>query len=59
MKTHEELIEKYKNLNLKEELRLVMEYTRSGYITKEYAEYYSWLALAALNKIKELEQKGD
>ena len=55
MKTVEKLMEKYKSRNLKEELSWAANYTRSGYMTKEYEDYYSWLALAALRRIKELE----
>lgn len=57
MKSHEELLEKYKCRNLMQELEWVANYTRSGYMSKGYAEYYTWLALAAYNRIKELENK--
>lgn len=58
MKTAEELMEKYKKRNLKEELSWAANYTRSGYMSKEYEEYYSWLALAAPCRIKELEAQA-
>ena len=43
--------------NLMQELEWVANYTRSGYMSKGYAEYYTWLALAAYSRIKELEDK--
>ena len=55
MKREEELIEKYKNRNLKEELSWASYYTRKGYMSAEYEDYYRWLALAAYKRIKELE----
>ena len=59
MKSEEELIEKYKNRNLKEELSWAACYTRKGYMSAEYEDYYRWLALAAYNRIKELEAEED
>ncbi len=56
MKNAEELLEKYSRRNLKEELSWAANYTRSGYMSKEYEDYYSWLALASYRRIKELEQ---
>lgn len=56
MKTDEELLEKYKGRDLKQELSWVRYYTRRGYLSKEYEDYYSWLALAAYRRIKELEE---
>lgn len=50
------LLEKYKRRNLKEELCWAADYTRSGYMNKEYEDYYSWLALASYIRIKELEE---
>ena len=55
MKSGEELIEKYKNRNLKEELLWAAGCTRKGYMSAEYEDYYRWLALAAYSRIKELE----
>jgi hypothetical protein len=55
MKSEEELIEKYKSRNLKEELSWAVYYTRNGYMSAEYEDYYRWLALAAYKRIKELE----
>lgn len=55
----ERLLEKYKKRNLKEELVWAADYTRSGYMTKEYEDYYSWLALAAYIRIEELEELAD
>lgn len=55
MKSKEELLEKYKQRNLKEELLWAANYTRKGYMSAEYEDYYSWLALAAYSRIKELE----
>ena len=57
MKGEEELIEKYKSRNLKEELSWAACYTRKGYMSAEYEDYYRWLALAAYKRIKELETK--
>lgn len=51
----ERLLEKYKKRNLKEELCWSANYTRRGYMNKEYEDYYSWLALASYLRIKELE----
>lgn len=58
MKTVDELIQKYKSRNLMEELSWAANYTRKGYMSAEYEDYYSWLALAAYRKIKELEQEN-
>ncbi len=55
MKSVGELLEKYKNRNLKEELLWASHYTRKGYMSAEFEDYYRWLALAAYNRIKELE----
>lgn len=55
MKTEEQLLEKYKDRNLMEELSWAANYTRKGYMTAEYEDYYSWLALAAYKRIKALE----
>ena len=44
MKTADELLEKYETRNLMEELSWAANYTRSGYMSKEYEDYYSWLA---------------
>lgn len=57
MKTDEELLQKYKNRNLKEELSWATYYTRKGYMSAEYEDYYRWLALAAYRRIKELEKQ--
>lgn len=57
MKTDEELLQKYKKRNLKEELSWATYYTRRGYMSAEYEDYYRWLALAAYKRIKELEKK--
>lgn len=57
MKTDEELLEKYKKRNLKEELSWATYYTRRGYMSAEYEDYYRWLALASYKRIKELEKK--
>ena len=59
MKSGEELIEKYKNRNLKEELSWAAYHTRKGYMSAENEDYYRWLALAAYNRIKELEEEGE
>lgn len=55
MKSRDELLEKYEGRNLMEELDWAAHYTRKGYMTQEYEDYYSWLALAAYMRIKELE----
>ncbi len=55
MKSGDELLKKYKNRNLKEELSWAAYYTRKGYMSAEYEDYYRWLALAAYTRIKELE----
>lgn len=55
MKNEEELLEKYKDRSLKEELSWAAYYTRKGYMSAEYEDYYRWLALAAYIRIKELE----
>jgi hypothetical protein len=34
-------------------------YTRKGYMSTEFEDYYRWLALAAYNRIKEFEAKED
>ncbi len=57
MKSTSELLEKYKNRNLKEELLWAAHYTRKGYMSDEFEDYYRWLALAAYNRIKEFEAK--
>ena len=57
MKSEEELLEKYKSRSLKEELSWAAYYTRKGYMSAEYEDYYRWLALAAYKRIKELETK--
>lgn len=57
MKTDEELLQKYKKRNLKEELSWATYYTRRGYMSAEYEDYYRWLALASYKRIKELEKK--
>ena len=56
MKSTGELLEKYKNRNLNEELLWAACYTRKGYMSAEYEDYYRWLALAAYKRIKELEE---
>ena len=58
MKTADELMQKYKSRNLMEELSWAANYTRKGYMSSEYEDYYSWLALAAYRRIKELEQEN-
>ena len=55
MKSVGELFEKYENRNLKEELLWAYHYTRKGYMSSEYEDYYRWLAIAAYSRIKELE----
>ena len=59
MKSGEELLEKYKNRNLKEELLWAAHYTRKGYMSAEFEDYYRWLARAAYGRIKELEAEGE
>ena len=59
MKTGEQLFEKYKNRNLMDELLWAANYTRKGYMSAGYEDYYSWLALAAYHRIKELEAEGE
>ena len=59
MKRTSELFEKYKNRNLKVELLWAAHYTRKGYMSAEFEDYYRWLALAAYNRIKEFEAKED
>ena len=59
MKSEEELLEKYKRRNLKEELSWAASYTRKGYMSAEYEDYYRWLSLAAYIRIKALESKVD
>ena len=51
----DELADRYKDRNLREELEWAANYTNEGYMPKNNAEYYSWLAWAALQRIKELE----
>lgn len=55
MKNHKELLEKYKSRDLKEELAWAADYTRKGYMTAEYEDYYRWLAIAAYMRITDLE----
>jgi len=57
MKSLEELEEKYKNRNLMEELSWAAYYTRKGYMTAEYEDYYRWLAHVAYKRIKDLEKQ--
>jgi len=59
MKPGEELLCKFKDRNLKEELEWSANYTRYGYMNKANADYYSWLAYAALLRIKELEARHE
>ena len=55
MKSGGELLEKYKNRNINEELLWAACYTRKGYMSAEFEDYYRWLAIAAYKRIKELE----
>lgn len=57
MKEFGELTHKYARRNLMEELSWAASYTRKGYMTAEYEDYYRWLAYSAYYRIKELEEK--
>ena len=54
-KDPEQLMERFKGKDLERELCFAAEHTFTGYLPRKYAEYYSWLALAAYRRIKELE----
>lgn len=51
---HEELAERFKRLNLKEELSY-MAYFQPDRPSKADREFQAWLCMAALKRIKELE----
>lgn len=55
MKDFGELCTKYARRNLMEELAWAASYTRKGYMSAEYEDYYRWLAYEAYYKIKDLE----
>lgn len=57
MKDFGELCTKYANRNLMEELEWSANYTRKGYMTTEYEDYYRWLSYSAYYTIKKLEEK--
>lgn len=50
------LEERYKNRDLKDELRWSSAYTHMGYLSRANSEYLRWLCWAALNRIIELEK---
>lgn len=54
--TQDILRQMYKGRNLKEELEWTANNTKNGYTSVQGANYISWLALAALDRIKELEE---
>ena len=51
----EELVEKYKNRNVREELEWESKYFKAGYKTGPDADFMRWLCYAALQRIRELE----